>query len=37
LKRDARRAYETSLLVWAIQSPWIKGDKRPPDVPEILR
>ena len=37
LKKQARRSYETSLLVWAIQSPWIKGDKKPPDVPEILR
>ena len=37
LQAEARRAYETSLLVWAATAPHYRETPKPPEVPAILR
>jgi hypothetical protein len=34
---EARRQYETEVLVWATLAPHQKNPARPPDLPKVLR
>ncbi|HEX7647395.1 MAG TPA: hypothetical protein VF450_08310 [Noviherbaspirillum sp.] len=37
LRERARWDYYVSLLAWAPQAPYIKGESKPPKPPRILR
>jgi hypothetical protein len=37
MKVEARRQYETEVLVWATLAPHQKNPPKPPDLPQLLR
>jgi hypothetical protein len=37
MRRYTLDDYRLRLLVWAITAPYLKGDRRPPALPTILR
>jgi hypothetical protein len=37
LRQRALEEYWHSVHVWAVQSPYIKGENKPPAIPKLLR